>query len=306
MIHAGQALDGPAGIAALLPGASLAAARRELARALRHAGIDNPELDARLLIGFALGLDHSALAAQSERRLTRTEAEMVAMLAARRRAGEPVARIIGTREFWSLPLALNRDTLVPRPETETVVEAALDALDRDGSRGRPLRILDFGTGSGALLLALLSELPAAWGVGTDISPAALACARRNAHVLSLGPRAAFLACDYGAALAGSFDLLVANPPYVVGADIAGLAPEVARFDPVRALDGGADGLDGYRSVARDASLLVTPHGIAVLELGAGQAAAVGSLMQAAGFAACGPPRPDLAGVPRALTLRRGP
>jgi release factor glutamine methyltransferase len=187
-----------------------------------------------------------------------------------------------------------------------VVEAALDALDRDGPRDRPLRILDFGTGSGALLLALLSELPAAWGVGTDISPAALACAQRNAHVLGLGSRAAFVACDYGAALSGSFDLLVANPPYVVRADIAGLTPEVARFDPVRALDGGTDGLDGYRSVARNASRLAAPYGIAVLELGAGQGAAVSLLMRGAGFAACGPPRTDLAGVPRALTLRRGP
>jgi len=305
MMHVGQTLDDTACTAALLPGASLATARRELARALRHAGIDNPELDARLLVGFALGLDHSALAAQSERRLTHAEAEAVAMLATRRRAGEPVARLIGTREFWSLPLALNRDTLVPRPETETVVEAALTALDRDGSRDRPLRIVDFGTGSGALLLALLSELPSARGVGTDISPGALACARRNAHVLGLGSRAAFVACDCGAALSGYFDLLVANPPYVARADIAGLAPEVARFDPLRALDGGVDGLDGYRSVARDAPRLVT-HGIAVLELGAGQGAAVSSLMQSAGFAACGPPRTDLAGVPRALTLRRGP
>ena len=230
----------------------------------------------------------------------------MAALAARRLAGEPVARIVGSREFWSLPLALNRDTLVPRPETETVVEAALAAIDRDGSRGRPLRIVDFGTGSGALLLALLSELPAAWGVGTDISPAALACARHNAHVLGFGSRAAFMACDYGAGLSGRFDLLVANPPYVVRADIAGLAPEVARFDPIRALDGGVDGLDGYRSVARDAYRLVAPHGIAIVELGAGQGAAVGSLMQGAGFTICDTPRTDLAGVPRALTLRRGP
>jgi len=305
-MHASRTLDLDASSTDIQPGASLLSARRDLSRVLRHAGIDNPELDARLLIGFALGLDHSGLATQSERQLSRTEAEAVAALALRRVAGEPVARIVGVREFWSLPLALNRDTLVPRPETETLVEAALAALDRDGPRHRPLRMVDFGTGSGALLLALLSELPAAQGVGTDISPAALACAQRNAHVLGFGSRAAFVACDYGAGLAGPFDLLVANPPYVVRGEIAGLAPEVSRFDPVRALDGGIDGLDCYRSLAPDAFRLVAPNGIAILELGAGQGAAAGSLMQSAGFTVCGPPRTDLAGVPRALTLRRRP
>lgn len=293
-------------VAAAWPGASLASARRELARLLRQAGVDSPELDARLLLGFVLGLDHGALAAQSGRRLTGGEAEAVTALAARRLAGEPVARIVGSREFWSLSLALNRHTLVPRPETETVVEAALAALDRDGARGRPLRIVDFGTGSGALLLALLSELPAAWGVGTDISPAALACAQHNAHVSGLSTRACFVACDYGAGLGGPFDLLVANPPYVRRAEIADLAPEVALFDPVRALDGGVDGLDGYRAVARDAARLVAPHGIAVLELGAGQCADAGSLMRSAGFVVDAPPKADLAGIPRALTLRRRP
>ena len=192
LMHPGQALDIAAPATALPPGASLATARRELARLLRQGGIDSPELDARLLLGFALGLDHSALAIQSERRLNADETATAATLAARRLAGEPVAHIIGMREFWSLPLALNRDTLVPRPETESVVEAALAALDRAGARNRPLRIIDFGTGSGALLLALLSELPSAWGVGTDISPAALVCAQRNAQILGFGIARVFL------------------------------------------------------------------------------------------------------------------
>jgi release factor glutamine methyltransferase len=187
-----------------------------------------------------------------------------------------------------------------------VVEAALAAVDHDEMRGHPLRLVDFGTGSGALLLALLSELPAAWGIGTDISPEALVCARRNAHVLGLGARAAFVACDYGAALDASFGLLVANPPYVAHDDIPKLAPEVARFDPVRALDGGLDGLDGYRTLARDAARLVAPHGIAVLELGIGQAEAVGGIMRSAGFELDGPPWNDLAGIPRALVLRHRP
>jgi release factor glutamine methyltransferase len=285
---------------------TIARLRRDIATAFRAQGLDSPELDARILVSHALGLDRTQIAAHADCVLDAAQVETIAALTSRRLAGEPVARIVGRKEFWSLPLALNRDTLVPRPETETVVEAALAALDRDGSRARPLRIVDFGTGSGALLLALLSELPAAWGVGTDISPAALACARHNAHVLGCGSRAAFVACDYGAGLSGPFDLLVANPPYVVRADIAGLAPEVARFDPIRALDGGVDGLDGYRSLAPDASRLVAPHGIVIVELGAGQGAAVSSLMQDAGFTVCDPPRTDLAGVARALTLRRGP
>ena len=226
---------------------SIAAARRQLAREFRDAGLDTPDLDARILVGHALALDHAALAAQAERRLTDGETDAIAALAQRRLDGEPVARIVGTKEFWGLPLALNADTLVPRPETETVVEAALAALS--GARGRALRIADLDTGSGALLLALLSELPAARGVGTDISVAALSCARANAAALGLAGRASFVACDHGAALGGAalgggFDLIVANPPYVASGDIAALAPEVRDFDPRAALDGGADGLAG--------------------------------------------------------------
>ncbi len=208
----------------------------------------------------------------------------MAALAARRLAGEPVARILGTREFWSLPLALNPHTLVPRPETETVVEAALAALDRDGARGHPLRLVDFGTGSGALLLALLSELPAAWGIGTDISPAALVCARRNAHVLGLADheRRSWRAIMAPRSTHHSICWSPTRPMWPMTTSPT-LAPEVARFDPVRALDGGLDGLDGYRTVARDAARLVAPHGIAVLELGIGQADAVGSIMRSAGF-----------------------
>jgi len=138
--------------------------------------------------------------------------------------------------------------LVPRPETETLIEAALAAVDREQRRTRALRLADLGTGSGALLIALLSELPAAHGVGTDINLAALACARDNARALGYAGRASFVACDYGAALAGPFDLLLCNPPYVAHGEIAGLAPDVRLYDPLRALDGGLDGLDGYRAL----------------------------------------------------------
>ncbi len=284
----------------------IARARRQLAEEFRRAGIDTPELDARVLMAHALGLDHAALAAQSARELSDDDARTIAALAARRLAREPVARIAGAKEFWGLQLLLNAETLVPRPETETLVEAALAALDRTGARTRALRIADLGTGSGALVLALLSELPAACGVGTDVEPAALACAGTNAASLGLAGRVSFIACDYGAALKGPFDLVVANPPYIAQEDIAELAPEVRVFDPRRALDGGPDGLDGYRAIAADAWRLLTPDGNLVVELGLGQAGAVISLMHNAGLASQGPARPDVAGVARALVLRGGP
>jgi release factor glutamine methyltransferase len=281
---------------------TVTAVRRMLAQTFRERGLDTPELDARLLVGHALGLDHAALAAQGERILASDEADVVAALAARRLAREPVARIIGVKEFWGLMLRLNAATLVPRPETETVVEAALAAIDRD-RRVSALRVADLGTGSGALLLALLAELPAAHGIGTDVSPAALGCASANAVALGLDHRASFIACDYGAALKGPFDLVVSNPPYVVNDDIVMLAPEVRDFDPLVALDGGPDGLAAYRAIAADARRLVSGDGILVLELGAGQSGAVTTLLTAAGLAAAGPPRRDLAGVARALLVK---
>jgi release factor glutamine methyltransferase len=282
--------------------ATIAAARRALTQTFRERGLDTPELDARLLVGHALGLDHAALAGDGERIITAGEAEMISALAARRLAREPVARILGVKEFWGLELSLNAATLVPRPETETVVEAALAAIDRD--RGvSTLRVVDLGTGSGALLLALLTEFPAAHGIGTDVSPAALGRARANALALGFCHRASFIACDYGAALKGSFDLVVSNPPYVVNDDIAMLAPEVRDFDPHAALDGGPDGLAGYRAIAADARRLLSPDGILVAELGAGQLGAVTKILTAAGLAAAGPPRYDLAGIARALPVK---
>jgi release factor glutamine methyltransferase len=277
-------------------------ARRQLAQQFRGDGLDSPELDARLLVGHALGLDHAALAGQSGRTLDAAETEAIAAVAMRRLKHEPVARIVGGKEFWGLPLRLHAETLVPRPETETVVEATLDALDRGRGRRHAMRAADLGTGSGALLLALLSELPLAFGVGTDLSLAALDCARHNAAALGLDARASFIACDYAAALMPPFDLVVANPPYIARADIATLAPEVGRFDPPRALDGGLDGLDAYRAIAAEMRRLLSPQGFLVLELGAGQRDAVVELFAAAGLAA-GPCRHDLLGIARALVVR---
>jgi len=280
--------------------ASVDAARRHLAREFRSRGLDSPELDARVLVGHALGLDQAGLASQSRRALSPDEATAVAALAARRLAREPVARIVGYKEFWGLPFRLNADTLLPRPETETVVEAALAAVGH--RRSDALRIADLGTGTGALLVALLSELPGAFGVGTDISLAALDCARENAMACGVGGRAAFVACDYGAGLAGRLDLLVSNPPYVARGDIATLQSEVRDFDPRRALDGGPDGLAAYRAIAAEAHRLVVPGGRLLLEGGEGQAPEIYRIFQSTGFVAEAPWK-DLGGIDRVISLK---
>jgi release factor glutamine methyltransferase len=279
---------------------TLAKARQALAEKFRRAGIDSADADARLLMAHALGIDRAALIANGERELTAEENKSVNALAERRLKREPIARIFGHKEFWSLTLHISEAVLVPRPETETVVEAALEFVERGGLRGERLRVLDIGTGSGALLLALLSELPNAVGIGTDISTPALGVARVNAELLGLAPRCTFVTCDIAAGLPGTFDLIVSNPPYIARADIAGLEPEVRDFDPVLALDGGDDGLNGYRAIAQDARRLLTPAGQLIVELGAGQESAVRALFTKAGLIV-GDARKDLAGIPRALS-----
>lgn len=287
--------------APLEAGATLAQARRTMTEALRNAGIETPDLDARILVAHALGLDRTALALAGTQVLTPREVDTLSRLTARRIAGEPVARILGQWEFWGLTLRLNADTLVPRPETETLVESALALVDTHSSRDAPLRIADLGTGTGALLLALLSELPNARGVATDISALAIEMAAANAAALGLHDRALFARGDFGAALAGGFDLVVSNPPYIMTGELADLPAEVRR-DPARALDGGADGLSAYRAIADDARRLLRPGGHLVLELGLGQEPAVAALMRAAGLDVQ-PARPDLAGIPRAVAGR---
>lgn len=280
---------------------SVAACRRAWAAEFRASGIDSPELDARVLIAHALRLDHAALAARGDQPLSGEQQSAIAALARRRLAHEPVARIAGMKEFWSLPLRVTGATLVPRPETETLVNAALRALDERGPRSRPWRIADLGTGSGAIALALLSELPNALAVGTDISAGALAVARDNAARLGID-RAGYVVCDMAEALSGPFDLIVSNPPYIATRDIDRLAPEVRMYDPSIALDGGADGLRWYRALAATAPPLLTRDGILAVEFGRGQAEPVAGLIAAAGLAPMAP-HPDLSGVPRALIAR---
>jgi release factor glutamine methyltransferase len=287
-------------------GQSVETARRALTARFEAAGIDSAALDARILTGAVLGFDLTGLIAHGSRQLSREDAARLDAFAQRRVAGEPVARILGTKEFWGLSLKLSADTLVPRPDTETVVEVALDILRAEGRAKAPLRIADLGTGSGAILLALLAELPNATGIGTDLSAAALHTAKDNAQDLGLAPRADFIVSDYADGLSGRFDLIVSNPPYVRSADITSLAPEVRDHDPHLALDGGRDGLEAYRRIAPQASRLLSPGGLLVLEIGQGQDGDVAGLVAAAGFTVAEPARADLAGIGRAIAGKLPP
>jgi release factor glutamine methyltransferase len=283
---------------------SLDAARRELARQFKSADLDTPELDARLLVGAATRLDLTGLAIDAQRSLREDESNRLATLVARRLQHEPVARILGEKEFWGMRFALSADTLVPRADTETVVEAALELVRASGEAPEPLRIADVGTGSGAILLALLKELPGAIGTGTDISAGALRTASANAEQLALAGRASFVECDYCEKLKGPFDLIVSNPPYIVRGEIGALAREVRDYDPRRALDGGSDGLVAYRAIARDIAGLLEPGGAFALEVGRGQADDVAELMRLTGLHTIRPHRHDLAGIPRVVWGRK--
>jgi release factor glutamine methyltransferase len=282
-------------------GDSIAEAVAAVARKLADAGIDGASTDARLLVQDATGLSREALLRRSRHRLNESEAARLAALAARRAGREPVSHVLGRREFWSLEFRITRDCLDPRPDSETIVEAALARLD---GRAQPLRLLDLGTGSGCLLLALLSELPQASGLGIDASEAALAVARENAERLGFSGRARFVAGNWGHGVGGTFDAIVANPPYVESGEIDTLAPEIAHYEPRLALDGGPDGLDAYRALLPDIAHLLAPAGFAAIEIGATQRAAVARLAETAGLV-CADVRRDLAGHERCLVLAAG-
>ena len=274
---------------------------RAAAARLRRARLDAPELDARLLAQSAFGIEFAQLVARGQELPDPSELARLEQMLERRLKGEPIDRILGVREFWGMPFRLTPDTLSPRPDTETVVVAALQAV---APRRGPLSILDLGVGSGCLLLALLSELPGAWGVGVDRAPGAAAAARANAAALGLLGRASFLVGDWAAALDRRFDLVVSNPPYIPRAEIASLAPEVAGHDPLLALDGGADGLAAYATILQDAPRLLAEGGVLAMELGVGQSAEVEGLARQAGFVTLGI-ADDLAGISRAIVLSRG-
>ena len=291
-------------VAGLKAGISVDEAQRTLSKSFALAGIESGMTDARALIGAALRLSRAQLLAQSDRLLEPREIAAIDALAARRMKREPVSRILGRKEFWSLMLDVTPDVLVPRPDTETLIEAALDYVVRGGLRLEPLRILDIGTGTGALMLALLQELPNARGVATDVSVAALHVARGNAERLNLASRCSFVACNLADGVQGRFDLIVSNPPYIARGAIALLDPEVRDFDPRLALDGGADGLDAYRAIAASVPPLLAPGGRLIMELGVGQAPPVTALFEAAKFIVLSV-RNDLGGIARALIAKIG-
>ena len=255
-----------------------------------------PRLEARLLLARATGITPEMLVSELDgvAEITRYE-----KLLLRREAREPLALILGHREFWSMEFAVSDATLVPRPESEALIEAACAAYP-DGAHP-PRRILDLGTGTGCLLLAALAEFPSAFGVGVDISPAAVSIARRNAAMLGFGSRTAFVVADWASAMSARFDLVIANPPYIATAQIPGLMPEVGSYEPRRALDGGIDGLDAYRVLVPALPALLAEAAVAVFEIGSGQAAAVAALAADTGLTTS--LSPDLAGTPRAIVLR---
>jgi len=289
----------------LAAGIGLEAALRALAQAFRDKGLATPALDARLLVLTACGISHAEMIRDAGRPLTNDQRARLCEMAKRRLAGEPVSRIMGRRAFWGLEFTVSPETLDPRPDTETLVEAVLAALPE---RDAPLRILDLGTGTGCVLVALLHELPRAAGIGTDISHAALITARGNAEQAGVADRARFVRADWLSGIDGRFDVIVANPPYIARRELNGLSPEVRDHDPAAALDGGADGLSAYRAILRDIDRVVRPGGLLAFEVGHGQAGSVAAMMREAGLT----PLPscstacvrDLAGIARVVIMGR--
>ena len=284
--------------------ATLAIVLRDAAEKLRTAGVDDAMLDARILAANALGLSREAMLREPHRELAAADLHKFDAMISRRCGREPVARILGRREFRSLSFRLAPDTLEPRPDSETVVEAAVDYGERL-PEAVSLRVLDIGTGTGCLLLAVLNELPGSTGVGTDIALGAVETATRNAADLGLSDRAVFICTDWTDDVVGVFDLVVSNPPYIEAAEIETLAPEVSDHDPLRALDGGADGLDAYRMIAGRLGQVLSPAGVAVCEIGSTQRDAVAAIFAAQGFSLV-ETRDDFGGHPRALVFAADP
>ncbi|ACL55160.1 peptide chain release factor N(5)-glutamine methyltransferase [Methylobacterium nodulans] len=283
-------------------GLSRAAAQSHAAAFLAGRGIATAMRDARLLLIETLNLRSIDLVLAGDRELEAREAARLSAALLRRAEGEPVARILGAWEFWGLPFRLSPATLVPRPDTETVVEAAL-ALGLE--RTAPIRLLDLGTGSGCLLVALLSEWPCATGLGIDRAREALVTARDNADQNGVGARALWVQGDWAGSLRGPFDVIVANPPYIASRMIDGLADEVRVHDPRMALDGGSDGLDAYRVILGQAAVLLAPGGRLIVEIGYDQEEALRHLAEAARLQVV-VVRRDLAGHPRAVVMAREP
>lgn len=262
---------------------TLADSVRALRRRFEQAGLGEAALDARLLVAEASGLEPGAVILHGDRRIDAGMARRIEQLAKRRLAGEPVGRILGRRDFWGMTFRLSPETLEPRPDTETLVEAVLTHVDREGLREAPLVLADLGTGTGAIAIALLSELPRAHAVASDVAGGALRMARENAARLGVGDRFHAVGTDFGAALTGGFDLIVSNPPYIALGERPDLSREVRDHDPELALFAGTDGLDAYRAITADLPRVLRPGGRAFLEIGWRQGGEVSGLLREAGL-----------------------
>ncbi len=267
---------------------------------LKAAGVEEPRLEARLLLAGAAGWTAETMLSRRREQIPEEIARRADRMVERRRQRQPASQILGRREFWGLEFAVTREVLDPRPDSETVVAAA---LARIGDRAAPIRVVDFGTGTGCLLLALLSELPNAQGLGVDVSPASIRIAGANADRLALSDRARFALGDWGEDLSDGVDVILSNPPYIPRVELAQLQPEVVRWEPRLALDGGEDGLDAYRRLAPDIARLLAPDGFAVVEIGINQAEPVGAICVGSGLVVLGRER-DLGGRDRCIILAR--
>ena len=279
----------------------IGAALREAGKRLAAAGVEDAPRDARLLLQAASGLSPATLVGFPERGIEAAALARFHGLVARRERREPMAQILGEREFWSLRFRVTPDTLDPRPDSEALVQAV---LDRVTDRNAKLRLVDFGTGTGCLLLALLHDLPNATGLGVDLSTAALAVAADNARSLGLADRASFRQGNWGDGAVPPFDIVISNPPYIARQTIPELQPEVARFEPYLALDGGIDGLDAYRTLLPATARLLRPGGLAAFEVGLDQADSVAAIGTAASLRHIATAR-DLGGIPRVVLWEKG-
>lgn len=271
-------------------------------RRLSASGISGARQDARLLLCHATGYTFAQLVTEAQTDLSASENEKFDELIARRAAREPVSHLLGRREFWSLSFGVSSAVLDPRPDSETLIEAALDYCSHKDAE---IWVLDLGTGSGCLLLSLLTERPNATGVGVDLSSDALGVAVANAERLDLASRAWFLRGDWSATIRAEFDIVICNPPYVATADIVELEPEVVKFEPLLALDGGTDGLAAYRRLLPNVKNLLSKSGIGVVEIGVGQKDAVSRIIEDSGLVVL-EVRPDLAGIDRCLIFGSTP
>lgn len=278
---------------------ALAAARKRL----QAAGIADPLLDARLLIAEVVGFSLTDFVMKPDRVVTPEESARIAAMIERRANGEPVHRILGHREFHGLDLLLSKETLEPRPDTEVLVDTLLPALKKVVSAKGSARILDMGTGTGAIVLALLKECPEATGIGSDISADALETAARNAARNDLGARFEAIRSDWFEKISGRFDIIVSNPPYIRTDIVATLDQEVRIHDPMAALDGGQDGLAPYRLIAADAGRFLVENGIVGVEIGFDQRLDVSAIFASHGFSLLDAVK-DYGGNDRVLTFRR--